>query len=64
MGCKKEKVEPNKCIMKSVTKEAQGTRLQDQKLLEGWTVSKVSQWSKEGLKEHLIELMVVDDQVR
>ena len=50
--------------MKSVTKEAQGTRLQDQKSLEGWTISKVSQWSKEGLKEHLIGLVVVDDQVR
>lgn len=63
-GCKKEKVKPHKCIMKSVTKEAEGTRPQDQKSLEGWTITKVSQWSKQGLKKHLIKLVVVDDQVR
>ena len=30
MGCKKEKVEPYQCVMMAVTKEAEGTRLQDQ----------------------------------
>ena len=48
--------------MKSVTKEAEGTRTQNQKSLECWTITKVSQRSNKGLKEHLIELVVVDDQ--
>ena len=32
--------------------------------LEEWTVAKAPQWSKEGLMEHIVELVVVDDQVR
>jgi hypothetical protein len=50
--------------MSSVVKAPEGTRLQEQSSLEGWTVAKEPQWSKQGLMEHIIELVVVDDQVR
>jgi hypothetical protein len=60
-GCKKNKVEPNDRVM-----SANGDRpgLLQQGSLEGWTVTKPPQWSKQGLMEHIIELVVVDDQVR
>lgn len=48
----------------SAVAEAEGPRPQDQKTLEGWAVAKVPQWTKEGLMEHIVELVVVDDQVR
>ena len=63
-GCQCEKVEPNERIMLAVTKPAEGTKPDEQRTLEGWTVAKVPAWSKEGLMEHIVELVVVDDQVR
>ena len=33
-------------------------------MLEGWPVAKVPQWSRQGLMEHIVKLVVVDDQVR
>lgn len=62
-GCEREKVEPNERVMKAVT-EAAGGKAQEQGTLEGWTVAKMPQWTKEGLMEHIVELVVVDDQVR
>jgi hypothetical protein len=50
--------------MSAMTEAAGGGKLQEQKTLEDWTVTKVPQWSKEGLMEHIVELVVVDDQVR
>ncbi len=50
--------------MNAVTEAAPGTGPQEQGTLEGWTVVKVPQWSREGLMEHIVELVVVDDQVR
>ena len=50
--------------MNAVTEVAGGGKLREQKTLEDWTVAKVPQWSKEGLMEHIVELVVVDDQVR
>lgn len=61
-GCQHENVEPHKRILSSVTNEGEG--IKGQRSLEGWTVTKVPLWSKEGLMEHIIELVVVDDQVR
>ncbi|KAN0130476.1 Ribonuclease H-like domain containing protein [Lactarius tabidus] len=61
-GCQCENIEPNQCMMSSVAKAPEGTRLQEQSSLEGWTVAKESQWSKQGLMEHIIELVVVDNQ--
>ena len=61
-GCQSEQVEPNKCIMSAVTKT--GEEIKEQESLEGWTILKAPLWSKEGLMEHIIELVVVDDQVR
>lgn len=49
--------------MGATTKAERGTGLHEQRSLEGWTVAKEPRWSKEGLKEHIIELVVVDDQV-
>ena len=63
-GCKKEGIEPNQQVISEVTEEAGGKKLQEQKTLEDWTVAKVPQWSKDGLMEHIVELVVVDDQVR
>jgi hypothetical protein len=40
-GCEHEKVEPNKRVMMAVTEEVEGTKLQEQRTLEGWTVAKV-----------------------
>ncbi len=62
--CEHEEVKPNKQVMRVVTEAAAGTKTQEQGTLEGWTVAKVPQWSREGLTEHIIELVVVDDQVR
>lgn len=50
--------------MSQVTEEEGGGKLKKQKTLEDWTVAKVPQWSKAGLMEHIVELVVVDDQVR
>jgi len=61
-GCQSEQVEPNKCIMSAVTKTGEG--IKEQGSLEGWTIPKAPLWLKEGLMEHIIELVVVDDQVR
>jgi hypothetical protein len=48
--------------MSAVTKTGEG--IKEQGSLEGWTIPKAPLWSKEGLMEHIIELVVVDDQVR
>ena len=61
-GCQSEQVEPNKRIMSAVTKTGEG--IKEQGSLEGWTILKAPLWLKEGLMEHIIELVVVDDQVR
>jgi hypothetical protein len=61
-GCQSEQVEPNQRIMSAVTKTGEG--IKEQGSLEGWTIPKAPLWSKEGLMEHIIELVVVDDQVR
>jgi hypothetical protein len=50
--------------MRAVTEAEGETKPQEQKTLEGWTVAKVPQWSRDGLMEHIVELVVVDDQVR
>ena len=50
--------------MEAVTVAAGGGKLQAQRTLEDFTVAKVPQWTKDGLMEHIIELVVVDDQVR
>jgi hypothetical protein len=63
-GCQREQVKPHKRIMMAVTEAVEETKPQGQKTLEGWTVAKVPQWSRDGLMEHIIELVVVDDQVR
>ena len=60
-GCQSEQVEPNKRIMSAVTKTGEG--IMKQGSLEGWTIPKAPLWSKEGLIEHIIEMVVVDDQV-
>jgi hypothetical protein len=60
-GCKFEGVEPNECVMSA---DREKTRPSQQGSLEGWTVAKVPQWSKRGLMEHIVELVVVDNQVR
>jgi hypothetical protein len=62
VGCQNECVEPNKRVMNSVTKT--GEDIKGQRSLEGWAVTKVPLWSKAGLMDHLIKLVVVDDQVR
>jgi hypothetical protein len=61
--CQKE-VKPNQREMSAMTKAAEEARPQEQQSLEGWTVAKEPQWSKQGLMEHIIKLVVVDDQVR
>jgi hypothetical protein len=63
-GCPREQVEPNERIMSNVMKPGEGAETQKQELLEKWTVAKVPQWLKAGLMEHIVELVVVDDQVR
>lgn len=63
-GCKRERVEPNERIMSDVKEAAEGKKPPEQRTLEGWTVAKVPQWTKEGLMEHIVALVVVDDQVR
>jgi hypothetical protein len=50
--------------MKVAAEAAAGTKAKEQGTLEGWTVAKEPQWSREGLMEHIVELVVVDDQVR
>ncbi|KAN0138441.1 Ribonuclease H-like domain containing protein [Lactarius tabidus] len=61
-GCQREQVEPNERIMSNVMKPGEGAETQKQESLEKWTVTKVPQWSKAGLMEHIVELVVVDDQ--
>lgn len=61
VGCKFEQVEPNECIM---TADKEGSGLLQQVSLEEWTVTKAPQWLKKGLMEHIVELIMVDDQVR
>lgn len=65
MGCKKEGVEPSEHIMGLVT-TVKGTTTMVQGSLEEWAAGKAvaPQWSKEGLMEHIVELVVADDQVR
>lgn len=63
-GCEREEVEPNERVMKAVAEAAADNKPKEQGTLEGWTVAKVPQWTKEGLMEHIVELVVVDDQVR
>jgi hypothetical protein len=63
-GCKKEWVEPNEQVVSEVTAAEEWTKPQEQRTLEGWAVTKVPQWTKEGLMEHIVKLVVVDDQVR
>ena len=60
-GCKFEEVEPNERVM---TADRERTGPSPQGSLEGWTVAKTPQWSKRGLMEHIVKLVVVDDQVR
>jgi hypothetical protein len=62
-GCEKERIEPNKRVMSEVTEAEGGGKLKEQRTLDDWTVAKVPQWSKAGLMEHIVELVVVDDQV-
>jgi hypothetical protein len=64
VGCEKEKVKPNERVMIVVTAAEEGKKPQEQRTLEGWAVTKVPQWTKEGLMEHIVKLVVVDDQVR
>ncbi|KAF8256624.1 hypothetical protein EI94DRAFT_1710730 [Lactarius quietus] len=61
-GCQRERVEPNERIMSTVMKAGKGAETQKQESLEKWTVDKVPLWSKVGLMEYIIELVVVDDQ--
>ena len=63
VGCQHEGVKPNKRVVSAVTKTRGGTRTLEQGSLEEWTVGKALQWSKEGLMEHILKLVVVDDQV-
>jgi hypothetical protein len=64
VGCQKEGVEPNQRILGLVTK-VKGTTAMAQGSLEEWAAGKAApQWSKEGLMEHIVELVMVDDQVR
>jgi hypothetical protein len=63
-GCQHEQVEPNERIMSNVMKPGEGAETQKQESLEKWTVAKVPQWLKAGLMEHIVELVVVDNQVR
>ena len=63
-GCEHEGVEPNQCILSAVKRAEQGTIPQGQGSLEEWTAKKIPKWSKDGLMEHIVELVVVDDQVR
>jgi hypothetical protein len=63
-GCKHEQVEPNERIMRKVAESEHKKNPQEQTMMDGWTVTKAPQWSREGLMEHIIELVVVDDQVR
>ena len=63
-GCKKEGVEPNQRILTLVTKAGEGTKTLGQGSLEEWAAGKAPRWLKEGLMEHIVELVVVDDQVR
>ncbi|KAF8257513.1 hypothetical protein EI94DRAFT_1708915, partial [Lactarius quietus] len=51
-GCRREKVEPNWRILSVVGKAPEETRqLQEQRSLDGWTIAKTSQRSKQGLME-------------
>jgi hypothetical protein len=50
--------------MDATTKTEEVTKPLEQRTIEGWTVTKVPMWSREGLMEHIVELVVVDDQVR
>jgi hypothetical protein len=63
-GCQCKQVEPNQRVMSAMMKGADKKRPQEQRSLEGWTVAKEPQWSKWGLMEHIVDLVVVDDQVR
>jgi hypothetical protein len=62
-GCQCEEVEPNERVLSAVTEAAEGSKPQEQRMLEGWAVVKMPQWSRDGLMEHIVELVVVDDQV-
>ncbi|KAH9030064.1 hypothetical protein EDB84DRAFT_1439189, partial [Lactarius hengduanensis] len=61
-GCQREDVKPNERVVSAVREPTTGSKSQEQGTLEGWTAVKVPQWSKEGLMEHIVELVVVDDQ--
>jgi hypothetical protein len=50
--------------MDATTKTEEVTKPLEQRMIKGWTVTKVPMWSREGLMEHIVELVVVDDQVR
>jgi hypothetical protein len=64
MGCKREGVDPNERIISEAMQAVEGKKPAEQRTLEGWAVAKVPQWSREGLMDHIVELVVVDDQVR
>jgi hypothetical protein len=67
VGCQCKQVKPNKCVMSAITAMTNtGEGIKEQGTLEGWNTAntKVPLWSKEGLMEHIIKLVVVDDQVR
>ncbi|KAH9023204.1 hypothetical protein EDB84DRAFT_1441037 [Lactarius hengduanensis] len=61
-GCQREDVEPNERVMSAVREVTPGTKSQEQGTLEGWSAVKVPQWTKDGLREHIVELVVVNDQ--
>ena len=66
-GCQKEGVEQNQHILGLVTK-GKGTTTSPTKVqgsLEEWVTGQATPgWLKDGLMEHIIELVRVDDQVR
>ena len=63
-GCTHKGVEPNQCVLSAVKWVEQGTITQGQGSLEEWTAQKIPKWSKDGLMEHIVEFVIVDDQVR
>jgi hypothetical protein len=64
VGCQREHVKPNQRIISATTKAGEGIKAQEQGSLEEWTVATAPKWLKDGLMEHIVELVVVDDQVR
>jgi hypothetical protein len=49
--------------MSVVTEAVESSKPQEQRTLEGWAAVKTPQWSRDGLMEHIVKLVVVDDQV-